>query len=45
MRAVVVDAVRGIPEVREVADPAPPADGVVVEVRATGLCGSDWHGW
>jgi alcohol dehydrogenase len=28
-----------------VADPEPPADGVVVAVRATGVCRSDWHGW
>jgi alcohol dehydrogenase len=28
-----------------VADPEPTADGVVVAVRATGICRSDWHGW
>jgi alcohol dehydrogenase len=28
-----------------VPDPEPPADGVVVAVRATGVCRSDWHGW
>jgi alcohol dehydrogenase len=32
-------------EVRSVADPPPPPGGVVVEVHATGLCRSDWHGW
>ena len=26
-------------------DPVPPAAGVVIGVRATGLCRSDWHGW
>jgi alcohol dehydrogenase len=26
-------------------DPAPPADGAVIEVRATGICRSDWHAW
>jgi alcohol dehydrogenase len=31
--------------VEEVPDPAPEPDGVVVEVRATGVCRSDWHGW
>jgi D-arabinose 1-dehydrogenase-like Zn-dependent alcohol dehydrogenase len=45
MRAVVVDTVRGRPEVRRVADPPVPSDGVVVEVAATGLCRSDWHAW
>ncbi|MEO8749795.1 MAG: zinc-dependent alcohol dehydrogenase family protein [Allobranchiibius sp.] len=33
------------PTVRNVADPTCPRDGVVIEVRATGLCRSDWHGW
>lgn len=28
-----------------VPDPAVPPDGVVIEVRATGICRSDWHGW
>lgn len=45
MRAVVIDAVRGRPEVREVAEPTAPAGGVVVRVMATGLCRSDWHAW
>lgn len=26
-------------------EPTAPADGVVVRVRATGLCRSDWHAW
>lgn len=42
---MVLEAARAVPEVREVADPAVPADGVVVRVEATGLCRSDWHGW
>jgi alcohol dehydrogenase len=42
---VVVDAVRGRPEVRVVADPTAPAGGVVVRVMATGMCRSDWHAW
>ena len=33
------------PAVETVPDPSPPADGVVVAVRATGVCRSDWHGW
>lgn len=45
MRAVVLDAVRARPEVRDVPEPAAPPAGVVVEVRATGLCRSDWHAW
>jgi alcohol dehydrogenase len=45
VRAVIIDAVRGRPEVREVADPTAPDDGVVVRVMATGMCRSDWHAW
>ena len=45
MRAVVMDRISGPLEVREVPDPVPPAGGVVVEVRVTGLCRSDWHAW
>lgn len=45
MRAVVIDAVRGRPEVRTIPEPVAPADGVVVRVMATGMCRSDWHAW
>jgi len=45
MRAVVYDAFGVAPEVRDVPLPTAPRGGVVVEVRATGLCRSDWHGW
>ena len=45
MRAVVIDAVRSEPEVREVPRPSAPAGGVVVRVMATGMCRSDWHAW
>jgi alcohol dehydrogenase len=45
MRASVVRAFGEPPVVETVPDASPPADGVVVAVRATGLCRSDWHGW
>ena len=45
MRAMVMDALAGPLEVRQVPDPVPPPDGVVVRVHATGLCRSDWHAW
>lgn len=45
MRAVVVDAFGAPPQVRDVPEPTCPVDGVVIDVRATGLCRSDWHGW
>jgi len=45
VRAVVYDGFSEPPALREVPDPAPPAGGVVIAVKATGLCRSDWHGW
>jgi len=33
------------PTIETLPDPTPPPDGVVVSVKATGLCLSDWHGW
>jgi alcohol dehydrogenase len=38
-------AISGPIDVREVPDPVCAADGVVLEVRATGICRSDWHAW
>jgi alcohol dehydrogenase len=45
MRAAVFHEYGGALTVEEVADPAPPVDGVVVEVGASGICRSDWHAW
>ncbi|MEE6263217.1 zinc-dependent alcohol dehydrogenase family protein [Plantactinospora sonchi] len=45
VQAVVFDRFGGVPELRDVPDPAADPDGVVVRVAATGLCRSDWHGW
>ena len=45
MRAVVYDRFGVLPDIRELPDPTPPDGGVVVAVRASGLCRSDWHGW
>ncbi len=45
VRAVVVEEFGRVPEVREVPEPEPPRDGVLVRVEATGLCRSDWHAW
>jgi D-arabinose 1-dehydrogenase-like Zn-dependent alcohol dehydrogenase len=45
MRAVVFEEYGGAAAVRDVPDPVPADHGVVVEVEATGLCRSDWHGW
>ncbi|WP_446666651.1 alcohol dehydrogenase catalytic domain-containing protein [Flexivirga sp. B27] len=45
MRALVLDEIAGPLCVREVPTPTAPDGGVVVQVRATGLCRSDWHAW
>jgi alcohol dehydrogenase len=45
MRAVLYDRFQEPPTLTNVPDPAPSPDGVVLKVRATGLCRSDWHGW
>ena len=45
MKAAVYDNFQDAIEVREVRDPAPSRAGVVIEVKACGICRSDWHGW
>jgi alcohol dehydrogenase len=45
MRAALMRAFSEPLQVEDVPDPEPAADGVVVQVRATGVCRSDWHGW
>ncbi len=45
MRAVVYEKFQGPLSIKNVGTPSPSNDGVVIEVKATGLCRSDWHGW
>jgi alcohol dehydrogenase len=45
MQAVRYDAYGATPSLVEIPAPACPDDGVLVEVRATGVCRSDWHAW
>jgi alcohol dehydrogenase len=45
MKAVVFEKFGGPMELQELAEPQPPRDGVVITVRACGICRSDWHGW
>ncbi len=45
MKALVYRAFSVLPEIEQVADPTPTDDGVVLEVMASGVCRSDWHGW
>jgi alcohol dehydrogenase len=45
MRAALYEQFRQPLRIQNVRDPVVPDDGVVIGVRATGLCRSDWHGW
>ena len=45
MRAVVYAEFGSVPSLAEVPEPGCPQGGVVVAVRATGVCRSDWHAW
>ncbi len=45
MKAVIYETFKGPLTVQNVKDPSPKNHGVVISVRTTGLCRSDWHGW
>jgi alcohol dehydrogenase len=45
MRAAIFEEFGQPIAIRQLPDPEPPPDGVVIQVAATGLCRSDWHGW
>ena len=45
MQAVQYDAYGAAPDLVDIPAPDCPADGVLIEVRATGVCRSDWHAW
>lgn len=45
MRAAIYESFRGPITIQNVTDPTPKKHGVVIKVKATGLCRSDWHGW
>lgn len=45
MRAVIYEQFGTEPTIRTVPDPEPSEGSVVLEVRACGICRSDWHGW
>lgn len=45
MKAILLERFGGPLVMAVVPDPGVPDDGVVVGVRATGLCRSDWHAW
>jgi alcohol dehydrogenase len=45
MKAAVYRSFGGPIRVENVPVPVAPQDGVVIQVMATGVCRSDWHGW
>lgn len=45
MKAVIYREFAKLPVIEVLPDPSPPEHGVVLRVKATGLCRSDWHGW
>lgn len=45
MRAAIYDNFQQPIAVREVPQPVCKPDGVVIAVKACGICRSDWHGW
>lgn len=45
MRAAIFEKFQGKITIQNVTDPTPKDLGVVIKVKACGLCRSDWHGW
>lgn len=45
MKAVMFEEFGVRPKITTLPDPEPDAKGAVIEVGATGVCRSDWHGW
>ena len=45
MRAALITGYQRPLELATVADPELPKDGIIMKVRATGVCRSDWHTW
>src|SRR5687768_5162528 len=45
MKAAVYQEFQKSLSIENVADPVPSKDGVVLRVKACGICRSDWHGW
>jgi alcohol dehydrogenase len=45
MKAAYYESFKGQVAIAQLPDPSPAANEVIVGVKATGLCRSDWHGW
>jgi alcohol dehydrogenase len=45
MKAVYYESFKGPVSITSLPDPTPGPGEVIIQVMATGLCRSDWHGW
>ncbi len=45
MKAAIYEAFGKPLSIQELPDPSPSESGVVIQVKANGICRSDWHGW
>ena len=45
MKAIYYEEFQGPIQLANLDDPTPTEDQVIIQVKATGLCRSDWHGW
>ncbi len=45
MKAMLLESFGSLPKIAPVADPSPEGHSVVIEVKASGVCRSDWHCW
>ncbi len=45
MKAAVYRSFNGPIKIEDLPKPTAPSSGVVIQVMATGVCRSDWHGW
>ncbi len=45
MKALFFESFGQAPKVAQVPDPDTPEQGILLEVKASGICRSDWHGW
>lgn len=45
MKAAFYESFKGPVTITQLPDPTPAANEVIIQVKATGLCRSDWHGW
>lgn len=45
MKAVLIEQFSKPPTLQRLPDPTPAPHGVVIRVKATGICRSDWHCW